>query len=87
MRLTGNNRNHDREERLEIYANGQWFIICDEQPTTEQADAACQYLGYPERYMNIKYIYLDPWTTAYPRHFLLKCLYQFRKVRGNALVC
>lgn len=53
MRLTGNNRNHDREGRLEIYINTQWYEICDEQFTKEQADAACQYLGYPKRYMNI----------------------------------
>jgi len=83
MRLTGNNRNHDREGRLEIYVNGQWYIICDEQFTTEQADAACQYLGYPKRYMNIKNTCLG----SYPRYFLLKFLYQVRKVRGNALVC
>ena len=83
MRLTGNNRNHNREGRLEIYVNGQWYIICDEQFTTEQADAACQYLGYPKRFVDIKNIYPNP----YPRHFLLKYLYQVRKVRGHVLVC
>jgi hypothetical protein len=83
MRLTGNDRNHDREGRLEIYVNGQWYKICDEQLTTEQADAACQYLGYPKRYMNIKNICLG----SYSRQFLLKFLYQVRKVRGNVLVC
>lgn len=50
VRLTGSNRKHKREGRLEIYVNGQWYRVCDDDFSTDQADAVCHYLGYPKRY-------------------------------------
>ncbi len=40
------------EGRLEIYCNGEWGTICDDNWSTEDADTACRALGFPDGSVN-----------------------------------